>query len=46
MSMRTVALIKTLALQVSKGLKEMTGEEEEEEHRSRSLGSSHGPSPE
>lgn len=28
-----------------KGLKETTGEEEEEEHRSRSSGSSLGPSP-
>lgn len=44
--MRTVALIKALVLQDSKGLKEKPGEEEEEEHRSRSLGSSRGPSPE
>lgn len=28
-----------------KGLKETTGEEEEEEHRSKSSGSSRGPSP-
>lgn len=45
--MRTVAQMKMLVLQVSRGLQETRGEGEEEEvHRPRSSGPSRGPSPE